>query len=63
MSYYCNGVKRDGEWAYSVQACKEEFLGNYLPGLKCFRKVPCSSHTLNCVSQKIVKKRPKNKSQ
>jgi hypothetical protein len=30
MSYYRNGVKRDGEWTYSVQACKEEFLTNYL---------------------------------
>jgi hypothetical protein len=30
ISYYCNGVKRDGEWTYSVQACKEEFLANYL---------------------------------
>jgi hypothetical protein len=29
MSYYCNGVKRDGEWTYSVQACREEFLANY----------------------------------
>jgi hypothetical protein len=23
-------VKRNGEWTYSVQACKEEFLANYL---------------------------------
>jgi hypothetical protein len=30
MSYYRNGVERNGEWAYSVQACKEEFLANYL---------------------------------
>jgi hypothetical protein len=30
MSYYRNGVKRNGEWPYSVQACKEEFLANYL---------------------------------
>jgi hypothetical protein len=30
MSYYRNGVKRGGEWTYSVQACKEEFLTNYL---------------------------------
>jgi hypothetical protein len=29
MSYYRNGVKRDGDWTYSVQACKEEFLANY----------------------------------
>jgi hypothetical protein len=29
MSYYRNGIKRDGEWTYSVQACKEEFLANY----------------------------------
>jgi hypothetical protein len=29
MSYYRNGIKRDGEWTYSVQACKEEFLTNY----------------------------------
>jgi hypothetical protein len=29
MSYYRNGVKRDGEWTYSVQACEEEFLVNY----------------------------------
>jgi hypothetical protein len=28
MSYYRNGVKMDEEWAYSVQACKEEFLAN-----------------------------------
>jgi hypothetical protein len=28
VSYYRNGVKRDGEWTYSVQACKEEFLAN-----------------------------------
>jgi hypothetical protein len=28
MSYYRNGVKRDGEWTYSVQACKEAFLAN-----------------------------------
>jgi hypothetical protein len=26
MSYYRNGVKRDGEWTYSIQACKEKFL-------------------------------------
>jgi hypothetical protein len=26
MSYYRNGIKRDGEWTYSVQACKEEFI-------------------------------------
>jgi hypothetical protein len=26
MSYYRNGVKRDGEWTYSIQACKEEIL-------------------------------------
>jgi hypothetical protein len=30
MSYYCNCVKRDEEWTYSVQACKEEFLAKYL---------------------------------
>jgi hypothetical protein len=30
MSYYRKGVKRNGEWTYSVQACKEEFLANYL---------------------------------
>jgi hypothetical protein len=29
MSYYRNGVKRDGDWTCSVQACKEEFLANY----------------------------------
>jgi hypothetical protein len=29
MSYYRNGVKRDGEWTYSLQACKEEFSANY----------------------------------
>jgi hypothetical protein len=29
MSYYCNGVKRNRKWTYSVQACKEEFLANY----------------------------------
>jgi hypothetical protein len=29
MSYYRNGVKRDGEWTYIVQNCKEEFLPNY----------------------------------
>jgi hypothetical protein len=29
MSYYRNGVRRDREWTYSVQACKKEFLGNY----------------------------------
>jgi hypothetical protein len=29
MSYYYNGVKRDGEWTYSLQACKEEFSTNY----------------------------------
>jgi hypothetical protein len=29
MSYYRNGVKRDGKWTYSFQACKEEFLANY----------------------------------
>jgi hypothetical protein len=29
MSYYQNGVKRDGEWTYSVQACEKEFLANY----------------------------------
>jgi hypothetical protein len=28
MSYYRNGVKRDAEWTYSVQACKKEFLTN-----------------------------------
>jgi hypothetical protein len=30
MSYYCNCVKSDEEWTYSVQACKEEFLAKYL---------------------------------
>jgi hypothetical protein len=30
MSSYRNGVKRDEEWTYSVQACKEEFLAKYL---------------------------------
>jgi hypothetical protein len=30
MSYYCNGVKRDEERTYSVQACKENFLAEYL---------------------------------
>jgi hypothetical protein len=34
MSYYRNGVKIDGEWTYSIQACKEEFLANYLPNYK-----------------------------
>jgi hypothetical protein len=29
MSYYRHGVKRDEDWTYSVQACKEEFLANY----------------------------------
>jgi hypothetical protein len=29
MSYYRNGVKRDGEWTYSLQAYKEEFSANY----------------------------------
>jgi hypothetical protein len=24
-----NGAKTDGEWTYSIQACKEEFLANY----------------------------------
>jgi hypothetical protein len=43
MSYYRNGIKRDGEWTYSVQACKEEFFSQ-LPGPKYFIKVPCSSH-------------------
>jgi hypothetical protein len=28
MSYYRNGVKRDGEWTYSVQVCKKEILAN-----------------------------------
>jgi hypothetical protein len=46
MSYYRNGVKRDGEWTYSIQACKEEFLAK-LPGSKCFRKVPRSLPTSN----------------
>jgi hypothetical protein len=30
MSYYRNGVKREEEWTYSVQVCKEEFLAKYL---------------------------------
>jgi hypothetical protein len=30
MSYYRNDVKRNGEWTYIVQTCKEEFLANYL---------------------------------
>jgi hypothetical protein len=30
MSCYRNCVKRDEEWTYSVQACKEEFLAKYL---------------------------------
>jgi hypothetical protein len=30
MSSYRNGVKRDEEWTYSVQACKEKFLAKYL---------------------------------
>jgi hypothetical protein len=30
MSYYCNGVKRDGEWTYSIQVYRGEFLANYL---------------------------------
>jgi hypothetical protein len=30
ISSYRNGVKRDEEWTYSVQACKEEFLAKYL---------------------------------
>jgi hypothetical protein len=42
MSYYRNGIKRDGEWTYSVQACKEEFLANY-PDQNIL-EVPCSSH-------------------
>jgi hypothetical protein len=29
MSYYRNGVKRDEQWTYTVQVCKEEFLANY----------------------------------
>jgi uncharacterized protein YbjT (DUF2867 family) len=29
MFYYSNGAKRDGEWTYSIQACKEEFVANY----------------------------------
>jgi hypothetical protein len=37
MSYYRNGVKRDGEWTFSVQACKEEFLANY-PGRNILEK-------------------------
>jgi hypothetical protein len=28
MSYYRNGVKRDGEWTYSDQVCKKEILAN-----------------------------------
>jgi hypothetical protein len=30
MSYYRNCFKREEEWTYSVQACKEEFLAKYL---------------------------------
>ncbi|CAH1367887.1 unnamed protein product [Tenebrio molitor] len=30
ITSYRNGVKRDEEWTYSVQACKEEFLAKYL---------------------------------
>jgi hypothetical protein len=44
-TYYRNGVKRDEEWTYSVQACKEEFLAKYLYQNvleKCL-----SSHTSN----------------
>jgi hypothetical protein len=37
MSYYRYGVKRDGKWTYSVQACKEEFLANY-PDQNVFEK-------------------------
>jgi hypothetical protein len=29
MSYCRNGVKREGEWTYSLQAYKEEFSANY----------------------------------
>jgi hypothetical protein len=32
MSSYRNGVKRDEEWTYSVQASKEEFLAKYYSG-------------------------------
>ena len=30
MSYYCNGVlNEDGDWVYSVDACKDEYLVKY----------------------------------
>jgi hypothetical protein len=29
MSYYCNGTLQNGEWVYSINACKEEFFGKF----------------------------------
>ncbi|KAJ3629193.1 hypothetical protein MTP99_013602 [Tenebrio molitor] len=52
MSYYRNGVKRDGERTFSVQACKEEFLANY-PGQNILEKF-LAAHTHRIVDRFVT---------